>query len=124
MVASLINIIRKNDKVSDNVQLQNGNGLDRNGNMSYKNTSNMHHHPFCIFFSFADQITMLDETVGKVTATLKRKGLWENTLFIFSSDNGAATSAEGMVGTNFPYRGMKWEGGKLLTLLKKCTINS
>ena len=61
---------------------------------------------------------MLDETVGKVTAALKRKGLWENTLFIFSSDNGAATSARGMVGTNFPYRGMKstlWEGGKLLT---------
>ena len=51
---------------------------------------------------------MLDETVGKVTAALKRKRLWENTLFIFSSDNGAATSAEGMVGTNFPYRGMKF----------------
>ena len=69
----------------------------------------------------------LDETVSKVTAALKRKGMWKNTLFIFSSDNGAATSAKGMAGTNFPYRGMRfilWEGGKLLTLLKKCTINS
>ena len=69
----------------------------------------------------------MKQTVGKVTAALKRKGLWENTLFIFSSDNGAATSARGMAGTNFFYRGMKftlWEGGKLLFLLKKCTINS
>ena len=73
---------------------------------------------------YAGQITMLDETVGKVTDALKRKGLWENTLFIFSSDNKAATSARGMAGTNFPYRGMKstlWEGGR--SNLMCCTHN-
>ena len=63
------------------------------------------------------QITMLDEAVGKVTAALKRKELWESTLFIYSSDNGGGTTARGLVGTNYPYRGLKgtlWEGGKLL----------
>src|SRR5690606_23644311 len=32
--------------------------------------------------------TMLDDLTGKVVDTLKRLGLWENTLFIFTSDHG------------------------------------
>ena len=73
---------------------------------------------FLVFLhELAGQITMLDEVVGKVTDALKKKGLWENTLFIYSSDNGGSTAARGLVGTNYPYRGLKgtlWEGGKLL----------
>ena len=29
----------------------------------------------------------LDEGIGNVTATLKKKGMWENTIMFFSSDN-------------------------------------
>lgn len=58
---------------------------------------------------------MMDESVGNITAALKRNGLWENTIFIFSSDNGAPTQSRGKVGSNYPYRGQKatvWEGGQ------------
>jgi len=64
--------------------------------------------------ALAGQITMMDESVGNITAALKRNGLWENTIFIFSSDNGAPTQSRGKVGSNYPYRGQKatvWEGG-------------
>lgn len=37
---------------------------------------------------FAAMITRLDTQVGEIVAELKRKGLYENTLIIFTSDNG------------------------------------
>merc|ERR1711964_288381 len=58
--------------------------------------------------------SVIDEMVQNVTEALKRKGMWENTLFVFSSDNGGpVTSAPGSA-SNFPLRGGKysgWEGG-------------
>lgn len=53
----------------------------------------------------------MDDAIGKVVATLKREGVWENTLLFFISDNGGplAQSAE-----NTPLRGGKhsdYEGG-------------
>lgn len=42
---------------------------------------------------YAAQITCIDENVGKLVAQLKELGQYENTLFIFLSDNGC--SAEG-----------------------------
>ena len=47
---------------------------------------------------------MLDDLVGKIIQSLKKdKGLYENTVFVFSSDNGGMAGAQ--VG-NYPYRGM------------------
>ena len=32
----------------------------------------------------------LDDVVGDVVSALKRSGMWNNTVFVWSSDNGAA----------------------------------
>ena len=51
-------------------------------------------------------ISEMDDVVGNITATLKEKGLYENTLIIFSSDNGAP-NAPNVRSRNWPLRGFK-----------------
>jgi arylsulfatase A len=54
-------------------------------------------------------IENMDLAVGKITSFLKNKGLEENTLIIFTSDNGSQVHH-----SNFPFRGRKafnYEGG-------------
>jgi arylsulfatase A-like enzyme len=56
----------------------------------------------------------LDEIIGNLTAQLKAKGLWENTLLVFTSDNGGPFDLGKGAATNFPLRGAKntpLEGG-------------
>lgn len=51
----------------------------------------------------------LDEAVGRILGTLDQQGLADNTLVIFSNDNGGLTEE-----VNRPWRGTKnttWEGG-------------
>lgn len=60
----------------------------------------------------AGMISAVDEAVGQIVATLEEKGLKENTLIIFSSDNGGP--APGRVAMNTPFRSGKttiYEGG-------------
>ena len=37
---------------------------------------------------FADMMAYTDKIIGELEAKLKEKGVWENTLFIFTADNG------------------------------------
>lgn len=62
---------------------------------------------------YAAMIRALDRDVGKVLDALKAKGIDDNTLVIFTSDNGGANYI-GLPDINKPYRGWKatfFEGG-------------
>jgi uncharacterized sulfatase len=62
---------------------------------------------------YAAMVRALDRSVGRIMATLEEEGLAENTIVIFSSDNGGAGYI-GLPEVNAPYRGWKltmFEGG-------------
>lgn len=69
--------------------------------------------------TYAAMIEIMDEGVGKIMDAVKAKGIYENTVFIFLSDNGA-TEEGGYIGqlmsdlSNTPYRSYKqwvYQGG-------------
>jgi arylsulfatase A-like enzyme len=62
--------------------------------------------------TYAGMVAAMDESVGQVVAALEDKGIRDNTLIIFSSDNGGP--APGRVTSNVPLRagkGTLFEGG-------------
>lgn len=63
---------------------------------------------------YAAMVEAMDLAVGKVLAKLDEFGLRENTLVIFTSDNGGLSTSEGSPTSNLPLRGGKgwtYEGG-------------
>jgi arylsulfatase A-like enzyme len=51
----------------------------------------------------------LDESVGKVITALKDRGILDNTIIVFLTDNGAPTLNVGVWrnwGSNYPLRGV------------------
>ncbi len=63
---------------------------------------------------YAGLVEAMDDAVGKVLDCLDNLGLEENTIVIFTSDNGGVASGDAFSTTNLPYRGGKgyqWEGG-------------
>jgi len=60
-------------------------------------------------------LTAVDDAIANVTSALEESGMMDNTIIIFSTDNGGPTDGNDVVGsTNFPLRGGKhtiWEGG-------------
>jgi arylsulfatase A-like enzyme len=63
---------------------------------------------------YAGMVEAMDAAVGKVLAKLDELGLAENTIVLFTSDNGGLSTSEGSPTSNLPYRGGKgwlYEGG-------------
>ena len=55
----------------------------------------------------------MDDTIKNLTTALKDKGMWENTLVVFTTDNGGPIYEPGS-SNNYPLRGGKYsdfEGG-------------
>lgn len=70
---------------------------------------------------YAGMLRSLDRSVGRVMEELEAQGLAENTIVVFSSDNGGAGYI-GLPGVNAPYRGWKlsmFEGGIRAPLFAK-----
>eukprot|EP00908_Phaeocystis_cordata_P008457 Transcript_19134.p1 GENE.Transcript_19134~~Transcript_19134.p1 ORF type:complete len:530 (-),score=182.55 Transcript_19134:868-2400(-) len=64
---------------------------------------------------FAGMISALDEGLGNVTAALRARGMFDDTLVVLTTDNGGPTTECSTTGqSNWPLRGSKcsvWEGG-------------
>ena len=60
---------------------------------------------------------LLDELVGNLTDEVRARGWWDETLLIFSSDNGAPLDVQEAGSSNEPLRGGKyssWSGGTVV----------
>jgi arylsulfatase A-like enzyme len=63
---------------------------------------------------YAGLVETMDDAVGVVLEALKTNGLAENTIVVFTSDNGGVASGDHYATSNLPLRGGKgyqWEGG-------------
>ncbi|MGJ8653593.1 MAG: sulfatase [Opitutaceae bacterium] len=63
---------------------------------------------------YAAMVEAMDEAVGKVLQQLEASGVADNTIVIFTSDNGGLSTSEGSPTSNLPLRGGKgwtYEGG-------------
>lgn len=63
---------------------------------------------------YAGMVEAMDAAVGDVLEALERLDLAENTVVIFTSDNGGVSSGDAYATSNLPLRGGKgrqWEGG-------------
>ena len=63
---------------------------------------------------YGGMIESMDDAVGIVMAKLDELGLAENTIVVFTSDNGGVSAGDGKATSNLPLRGGKgrqWEGG-------------
>jgi arylsulfatase A len=91
------------------------------GNRAYLNGDGTTNTNSIAASPFHDVIHELDYRVGQILTKLDELGLAENTVVVFTSDNGpwhgwtaADNGTGGEIGTGFPYRGGKfdyWEGG-------------
>ncbi|XP_072048149.1 arylsulfatase B-like isoform X2 [Amphiura filiformis] len=73
---------------------------------NYKNISNSNRR------KYASMTSYMDNSVGRIVDALKQTNKWNNSVLVFSTDNGGYTGDNS--GNNWPLRGEKatlWEGG-------------
>lgn len=71
---------------------------------------------------YAAMIWSVDENIGRVLSTLKELGISDNTIVIFTSDNGGLATSAGSPTCNYPLRagkGWMYEGGIRVPLIIK-----
>lgn len=72
--------------------------------------------------AYAAMVENLDTNVGRILEALERRGKLDNTLILFSSDNGGLSTAEGSPTCNLPLsegKGWMYEGGVREPLLAR-----
>ncbi len=57
--------------------------------------------------NFYGHVHAVDQNIARIVASLKEKGIYENTCIVFTSDNGCAVSKDNVMPGNAPYRGQK-----------------
>ena len=70
--------------------------------------------------TYAAMVKTMDDCVGIVTRQLESQGLLDDTIIVFTSDNGGVSTAEGWPTSNAPLRagkGWPYEGGVRVPLL-------
>lgn len=73
--------------------------------------------------AYAAMIENLDTNIGRLFDTLEAQGLTENTLIVFTSDNGGLATSEGSPTSNAPLaegKGWMYEGGTREPLIASC----
>jgi arylsulfatase I/J len=61
------------------------------------------------FGSYHAMVNFADAAFGNVTDLLKEKGMWDNTIVVFSADNGGPIYYNGSAGANnYPLKGGRW----------------
>ena len=78
-------------------------------------TRQVQNHPV-----YAGMVREMDETVATVLAAVAKAGQQDNTLVVFTSDNGGLSTAEGAPTSNLPLRagkGFAYEGGIRVPLI-------
>jgi arylsulfatase A-like enzyme len=63
---------------------------------------------------YGGMVEAMDQAVGTVLKTIDRLNLTDNTIVVFTSDNGGVSAGDGKATSNLPLRGGKgrqWEGG-------------
>ena len=64
---------------------------------------------------YASMVNFMDCAIGNITRLLMSKGMWEDTIIFFQSDNGGPSFAgSSHTANNWPMRGTKmanWQGG-------------
>ena len=78
------------------------NGQDHNAVYPGFNVSSSNWHCRSIYQSM---VHYLDLIVGNITKKLMEHGLWNNTLIVFSADNGGEEDLTETAANNFPLRG-------------------
>lgn len=71
---------------------------------------------------YAGLIYTVDENVGRIMKAIKDLGIDDNTIIVFTSDNGGLSTSEGSPTSNYPLRygkGWNYEGGIRVPLIIK-----